>query len=180
AVQGEAVLVGVDSHRADAELVGRAEDADGDLAAVGDEQPAHEACPGGTLRHKKRSLRLGWRWWRAGGPCALFYVPTARADTAGRAGRHPSLAVGLPTPGQARLQDYCVLRPVVGQLGKASGFSSGEGALGIDREMDPAATLRTAADEAGVVPPGAYERVVDGRPVVVEAEIDRLHPLPTA
>ena len=38
AVQGEAVLVGVDRDGADAEFVGRAEDADGDLAAVGDEQ----------------------------------------------------------------------------------------------------------------------------------------------
>ena len=38
AVQGEAVFVRVDRDGADAELVGRAEDADGDLAAVGDEQ----------------------------------------------------------------------------------------------------------------------------------------------
>ena len=40
AVQGEAVLVGIDRHRADAELAGRAQDADGDLAAVGDQQLA--------------------------------------------------------------------------------------------------------------------------------------------
>ena len=38
AVQGEAVFVRVDGDGADAQLVGRAEDADGDLAAVGDEQ----------------------------------------------------------------------------------------------------------------------------------------------
>ena len=38
AVQGEAVFVRVDGDGADAEFVGRAEDADGDLAAVGDEQ----------------------------------------------------------------------------------------------------------------------------------------------
>ena len=38
AVQREAILVGVDGHRADAQFVGRPEHADGDLAAVGDEQ----------------------------------------------------------------------------------------------------------------------------------------------
>ena len=38
AVQGEAVFVRVDRHRADAQFVGRAEDADGDLRAVGDQQ----------------------------------------------------------------------------------------------------------------------------------------------
>ncbi len=58
AVQGEAVLVGVDRHRADAQLGGGAKDADRDLAAVGDEEllngrgrrgeavpPAWLACP---------------------------------------------------------------------------------------------------------------------------------------
>ena len=40
AVQGVAVFVRVDGDRADAQLVGRAEDADGDLAAIGDEQLA--------------------------------------------------------------------------------------------------------------------------------------------
>ena len=38
AVQGEAVFVRVDGDGADAQLVGRAEDADGDLAAIGDQQ----------------------------------------------------------------------------------------------------------------------------------------------
>ena len=38
AVQGEAVLVRVNRDGADAQLVGRAEDADGDLAAVGGHQ----------------------------------------------------------------------------------------------------------------------------------------------
>ena len=40
AVQREAVLVGIDGHRADAHLGGRAHDADGDFAAVGDEEAA--------------------------------------------------------------------------------------------------------------------------------------------
>ena len=40
AVQGEAVFVRVDGDGADAEFVGRAKDANGDLAAVGDEQLA--------------------------------------------------------------------------------------------------------------------------------------------
>ena len=43
AVQGEAVLVGVDGDGADAQLVGRAEDADGDLAAVGDQELANRS-----------------------------------------------------------------------------------------------------------------------------------------
>ena len=52
AVQGEAVLVRVDGDGADAEFVGRAEDADGDLAAVGDEQLLEWA--GGTaVRHRR-------------------------------------------------------------------------------------------------------------------------------
>ena len=38
AVEGEPVLVGIDRHGADPQLVGRAEDADGDLGAVGDQQ----------------------------------------------------------------------------------------------------------------------------------------------
>ena len=38
AVQGEAILLRVDGDRADAELVGGAEDTDRDLAAIGDEQ----------------------------------------------------------------------------------------------------------------------------------------------
>ena len=38
AVQGEAVFMRVDGDRADAEFVGGAEDANGDLAAVGDQQ----------------------------------------------------------------------------------------------------------------------------------------------
>ena len=38
AMQGEAVLVGIERHGADAELAGRAQHADGDLAAVGDQQ----------------------------------------------------------------------------------------------------------------------------------------------
>ena len=48
AVQGEAVFVRVDGDGADAQLVGRAEDADGDLAAVGDEQ---------FLERRERSVR---------------------------------------------------------------------------------------------------------------------------
>ena len=43
AVQGEAVFVRVDRDRADAQLVGRAEHADGDLAAIGDQQLANRA-----------------------------------------------------------------------------------------------------------------------------------------
>ena len=37
-MQGEAIFVRVDGDGADAQFVGGAEDADGDLAAVGDEQ----------------------------------------------------------------------------------------------------------------------------------------------
>ena len=51
AVQGEAVLVGVDGDGADAQLVGRAKDADGDLAAVGDQQLANR--PNRRLRHNQ-------------------------------------------------------------------------------------------------------------------------------
>ena len=40
AVQGVAILVRVDGDRADAEFVGRAEHANGDLAAIGDEELA--------------------------------------------------------------------------------------------------------------------------------------------
>ena len=40
AVQGEAVLVGIDGHRADAQFGSRTHDADGDFAAVGDEDAA--------------------------------------------------------------------------------------------------------------------------------------------
>ena len=38
AVQGEAILVRVDGHGANAQFVGRAKDANGDLAAIGDEK----------------------------------------------------------------------------------------------------------------------------------------------
>ena len=53
AVQGEAVLVGVEGDGANAQLVGRAEDADGDLAAVGDQQllDRRGGCGGRVLRH---------------------------------------------------------------------------------------------------------------------------------
>ncbi len=52
AVQGEAVFVRIDGHGADAQLVGGAKDADGDLAAVGDQQLADRAgCGLCFLRH---------------------------------------------------------------------------------------------------------------------------------
>ena len=51
AVQGEAVLVGVDRDRADAQLMGRAEHADGDFAAIGDQQLANR--PNRRLRHNQ-------------------------------------------------------------------------------------------------------------------------------
>ena len=53
-VQGEPVLVGIDGHGADAQLVGRAEDPDGDLAPIGDHQLA-------KLGH--RNIPTGWVWW---------------------------------------------------------------------------------------------------------------------
>ena len=53
AVQGEAVFVRIDGHGADAQFVGRAKDANGDFAAVGDEQFANR-----TLR--QRSLCHDW------------------------------------------------------------------------------------------------------------------------
>src|SRR5262249_5638074 len=49
AVQGEAVFVRVDGDGADAEFVRAAEDADGDLAAVSNEQFADRR--GGRVRH---------------------------------------------------------------------------------------------------------------------------------
>ena len=51
AVQGEAVLMRIDRNRADAQLVRRAEDADGDFAAVGDQQLANR--PNRRLRHNR-------------------------------------------------------------------------------------------------------------------------------
>ena len=54
AVQGEAILMGVDGDRADAELMGGAKDANGDLAAIGDQQLANRLRRrngGGALRH---------------------------------------------------------------------------------------------------------------------------------
>jgi hypothetical protein len=45
-MQRELVLLGVDANGADAEFVGRADDADGDLATVGDEQFADALFPG--------------------------------------------------------------------------------------------------------------------------------------
>ena len=57
-VQGEAVLVRIDGDGADAQLVGRAEDPDGDLAAVGDHQLA-------KLGH--RNIPAGWVWKRREG-----------------------------------------------------------------------------------------------------------------
>ena len=55
AVQREAVLVRVDRHGAQAELMGRAEDANGDLAAVGGHQLANASLrirPGSLMRHQ--------------------------------------------------------------------------------------------------------------------------------
>ncbi|MBD5803263.1 hypothetical protein AZOA_26990 [Azoarcus sp. Aa7] len=57
AVQREAVLVGVDRHRADAQFARRAEDADGDFATVGDEDAAdfsHRGCVGSGFRKEVR------------------------------------------------------------------------------------------------------------------------------
>ena len=53
AVQGEAILVGVQRDGANAQLMRGAEDADGDLAAVGDEQllDRRGGCGGRILRH---------------------------------------------------------------------------------------------------------------------------------
>ncbi len=50
-VQGEAVLMGVEGDGANPQLVGRAEDADGDLAAVGDQQLPDRGGGGRFLRH---------------------------------------------------------------------------------------------------------------------------------
>jgi len=44
-VQREAVLVGIDGHRADAHFGGGAHDADGDFGAVGDEDLIEHGCP---------------------------------------------------------------------------------------------------------------------------------------
>ena len=53
AVQREAVLLGVDRDGADAELVGGAQHADGDFAAVGDEEAAD------PLRHGRFHSKMG-------------------------------------------------------------------------------------------------------------------------
>src|SRR5205807_1684455 len=76
AVQGEAVLVGVEGDGADAELVGGAENTDGDLAAVGDEELADAARRrnGSFLRHgnpsrdpRRERGRLAGILWTVGG-----------------------------------------------------------------------------------------------------------------
>ena len=51
AVQGEAVFVRVDGDGADAQFVGGAKDADGDFAAVGDQQLADRFDDDWILRH---------------------------------------------------------------------------------------------------------------------------------
>ena len=55
AMEGEAILVGVDRDGADAEFVGRAEHADGDLAAVGHKQLGDGTHGGGFL-----PVQLNW------------------------------------------------------------------------------------------------------------------------
>src|SRR5262245_59597182 len=65
-------------------------------------------------------------------------------------------------------------------MGIFCGVFRGDGSLGLDGEVNPAATLRTAADETGIVPPRTYERIVHGPAVVFQAEVDRLHRLPAA
>ena len=54
AMQAEAVFLRIDRDRLDVELVGRAHDADGDLAAIGDQQPPN------PLEHAHDLSWLGW------------------------------------------------------------------------------------------------------------------------
>src|SRR2546425_9490535 len=42
--------------------------------------------------------------------------------------------------------------------------------------MDPATACRTAACEAGVIPPGAHQGIMHRRPVGFHAEINGVHP----
>src|SRR5206468_1597808 len=59
AVQREAVFMGVDRDRADAQLMSRAEDANGDFAAIGDQQLADRAR--GWLHLFRHGRRFLWR-----------------------------------------------------------------------------------------------------------------------
>ena len=43
--------------------------------------------------------------------------------------------------------------------------------------MNPAATPGATPGESGVVPPRPHQRIMDGPPVVLQAEVDRLHRL---
>ena len=61
AVQGEAVFVRVDGDGADAQLVGGAEDADGDFAAIGDQQLADRRGAGAEFPPAWRPVPLGVR-----------------------------------------------------------------------------------------------------------------------
>jgi hypothetical protein len=67
--------------------------------------------------------------------------------------------------------------PIVRQLGV---LGCRDGALGTDGEVDPTTTLRASPGESGIIPPGAHKGVMDGAPVIVQAEIDRLHRLLTS
>ena len=69
--------------------------------------------------------------------------------------------------------------PIVRKLRILACLVSRDGTLGSDGEVDPAVAMRTLADEACVVPPGSYQRVVDCTPVNLQAEINGLHRLPT-
>src|SRR5207247_156504 len=65
------------------------------------------------------------------------------------------------------------------QPGKTGCLFRGNPPLGSYREMNPAMAFGTAPCKPGVVPPGAYERVVNGRSIAFHPKIDGLHVLPT-
>ena len=90
AVQGVAIFVRVDGDRADAQLVGRAKHADGDFAAIGDQQLANSLChksgrPSQRLEHASSGL---------GTKCNSAGVPSTRGRNypAGVHGRAATVA----------------------------------------------------------------------------------------
>ena len=68
--------------------------------------------------------------------------------------------------------------PVIWQCGYRAASSAGDGALGTDGEVNPAATMRAATSESRIIPPGTHQRIVNCPAMVLKAEVDRLHLLP--
>src|SRR4029077_10169160 len=86
--QGEAILVGVNRHGADAQLVGGAEDANGDFTAVGGEQlfdhAGRRSQHGGSscfLGHHREFLANRVMAWQGKGSTGVSYSGTEATET---------------------------------------------------------------------------------------------------